>query len=115
MSGVFKHLEQGLVRVTRLRDELLANPGASNREARLVAVFECKAWVWSQFYELSSQRLVWRAAPAAKVRTRANAALWAQRAALMITRASVVAIQEEAADRGGAPRPAFHVTAVSEA
>jgi hypothetical protein len=80
MSAVFEHLDEVLQRLTQLRDELLANPIAPNRPARLAAVFEFEAQLWSQFYELSSLRLVWRAALAAEAGARANAALWARRA-----------------------------------
>ena len=52
-----------------------------DRAARLAAVFESEARAWSQVYELSSLRLVWRAALAAEAGARANAALWARRAA----------------------------------
>ena len=66
---------------SRLRDELLADEFAPDRAARLAAVFESEARAWSQVYELSSLRLVWRAALAAEAGARANAALWARRAA----------------------------------
>jgi hypothetical protein len=81
VSAVFQHLDDVLARVMRLRDELLADPRAADRAARLAAVFESEARVWSQLYELSSLRLVWRAALAAEAGARGNAALWACRAA----------------------------------
>ena len=88
MSAVFEHLDEVLQRLTQLRDELLARPAAPDREARLAAVFECEARLWSQFYELTSLRLVWRAALAAEAGARANAALWAQRASTTAVAAS---------------------------
>jgi hypothetical protein len=79
VSLVFEHLDEVLVRVLRTRDELLADGAAPNRAARLAAVFESEARVWSQLYELSGIRLVWRAALAAEAGARANAEWWAER------------------------------------
>jgi hypothetical protein len=79
MSAVFEHLDQVLVRLTRLRDELLADPYAVDRAARLAAVFESEARLWSQLYELISVRLLWRTALAAEAGARVNAARWARR------------------------------------
>jgi hypothetical protein len=81
VSAVFEHLDEVLVRVTRMRDELLADPFAVDRAARLAVVFESEARVWSQLYELSSVRLVWRSALAAEASARVNAACWARQAA----------------------------------
>ncbi|MDT0348141.1 hypothetical protein [Pseudonocardia charpentierae] len=78
---MFEHLDDVLVRVTQERDELLADPNAVNRSTRLASVFESEAETWSQLYELSSIRLVWRAALAAEAGARANARRWAERAA----------------------------------
>jgi hypothetical protein len=64
-------------------------------------VFAAEAVAWSQLYELSSLRLVWRAALAAEAAARANVALWATRAAG--ERAAVVPVAEWAAGRVGAP------------
>jgi hypothetical protein len=101
MSAVFEHLDEVLMRLMRLRDELLAHPATPNREARLAAVFECEARLWSQFYELTSLRLVWRAALAAEAGARANAALWARRATATAGPASQ---PRRVARRVGAPR-----------
>ena len=108
MSAVFEHLDEVLQRLTQLRDELLANPSAPNREVRLAAVFEYEAQLWSQFYELTSLRLVWRAALAAEAGARANAALWAQRGTAGAVSASpqFTPIQSRGAGRVLAPRPA---------
>jgi len=65
----------------RLRDELLADELAPDRAAHLAVVFESEARAWSQVFEMSRRRLVWRAALAAEAGARANAALWARRAA----------------------------------
>ena len=80
MSGVFEHLDEVLARVMRERDQLLRGEFAADRAARLALVFAAEAEVWSQFYELSSLRMVWRAALAAEAGARANAAVWARRA-----------------------------------
>jgi hypothetical protein len=75
---------------------------APDRASRLAPVFEAEARAWSQRYELSSLRLVWRAALAAEAGARANAALWAQRA---IESRALVLVEDWAARRVGAPRP----------
>ncbi len=80
MSSVHRHLDEAVERLSRLRDELLADECAPDRSARLTVVFESEARAWSQVFELSSQRLVWRAALAAEAGARTNAALWARRA-----------------------------------
>ena len=103
MSSVFEHLDQVVERLASLRDELLADEFAPDRAARLAAVFESEARAWSQVYELSSLRLVWRAALAAEAGARANAALWARRAAA--ERAGVVAGAELGCRSGGCAPP----------
>jgi len=103
MSGVFEHLDEVLMRVTQERDALLAAPRAVNRSSRLAALFEVEAQTWSQLFELSSLRLIWRAALAAEAGARANAALWARRAAA--ERAGWTPVESWAAGRVGAPRP----------
>ena len=108
MSSVFDHLDEVVDRLAILRDELLGDEFAVDRAARLAAVFESEARAWSQLYELSSLRLVWRAALAAEAGARANAALWARRAAR--ERAAVVPAQSWPAGRVGAPRPAALTT-----
>jgi hypothetical protein len=80
MSSVFDHLDEVVDRLAILRDGMLADEFTADRAARLAAVFESEARAWSQLYELSSLRLVWRAALAAEAGARANSALWAQRA-----------------------------------
>jgi hypothetical protein len=81
MSSVVAHLDEALERVTRLRDELLADVDAPFRSDRLAAVFESEARAWSQLYELSTRRLVWMAALAAEARARLQQARqWRRRA-----------------------------------
>ena len=108
MSDVFEHLDQAVDRITTLRDKLLADLGAPQRAARLAAVFEAEAFAWSQVYELSHLRLIWRAALAAEAGARANAALWARRA--VQERAGVVPATNWVAGRVSAPRPAALTT-----
>jgi hypothetical protein len=109
VSGVFEHLDEVVERLGRVRDELLADEFAVNRAARLVAVFECEARAWSQLYELSTLRLVWRAALAAEMAARANAAVWAARAAH--EPAAVVSAGNRVRARVAAPRPGALITA----
>ena len=104
MSSVFEHLGQAVDRLACLRDELLADEDAPDRAARLAVVFASEAQAWSQVYELAHLRLIWRAALAAEAGARANAALWARRAAA--ERAGQVSAESWAAGRVGAPRPA---------
>ena len=108
MSSVFEHLDEAMERLFRSRDELLADECAEDRAARLAALFETEARAWSQIHELSGLRLCWRAALAAEAGARANAALWAQRAAH--ERAGGVPTPSWAAGRVGAPRPAALTT-----
>ena len=103
MSSVFEHLDQAVDRLATVRDELLADPYAVDRAARLAAVFESEACAWSQVYELSRRRLIWRAALAAEAGARVNAAVWARRA--VRERAAVAAADGWTAGRVGAPRP----------
>jgi hypothetical protein len=103
VSGVFEHLDQAVDRIAALRDQLLADECAPDRAARLAVVFESEARAWSQVFELSRLRLVWRAALAAEAGARANAALWAARAAE--ERAGGLPLQGWAAGRVGVPRP----------
>jgi hypothetical protein len=108
MSNVFEHLDQVVERLTRCRNELLSDEFAPDRAARLAAVFESEAGAWSQLFELSTLRLVWRAALAAEAGARANAAKWAARAAR--ERAAGVPVEGWAAGRVGAPCPAALTT-----
>ena len=100
MSSVFEHLDEVVQRLDVLRDELLADPYAVDRAARLAAVFESEARAWSQVYEIAHLRLVWRAALAAEAGARANAALWTRRAAQ-----EQAAVESWAAGRVALPRP----------
>src|SRR5690348_10161809 len=108
MSGVLEHLDEVIARVTRERDQLLRDEPAAGRAARLALVFAAEAEAWSQVYELSSLRLVWRAALAAEAGARVNAALWATRVGT--ERAGLVPATSWAAGRVGAPRPAALIT-----
>ena len=108
MSSVFDHLDEVVDRLAIMRDGLLADESAPDRAARLAAVFESEARAWSQLFELSSLRLVWRAALAAEAGARANAALWACRAAR--ERCGLIPATSWAAGRVGAPRPAALTT-----
>jgi hypothetical protein len=100
MSSVFDHLDEVVDRLAALRDALLADEFAPDRSARLAAVFDAEARAWSQLFELSSLRLVWRAALAAEAGARANATLWTRRAAR-----ERAAVESWVAGRVGRPRP----------
>ena len=104
MNAVFEHLDEAVQRLAVLRDELLADPYAVDRAARLAAVFESEARAWSQVYEIAHLRLVWRAALAAEAGARANAALWAARA-VEEQRVGLCPVASWAGGRAGAPRP----------
>lgn len=110
MSGVFEHLDEVVDRLTGERDALLADEGAPDRAARLAVVFATEAQAWSQLYELSRRRLVWRAALAAEAGARANAALWARRAAAERAAAVPATNWTAAAGRVAAPGPAALIT-----
>lgn len=104
MSAVFEHLDQAVQRLAVLRDELLADEFAPDRAARLAELFGAEAEAWSQVFELAHLRLIWRAALAAEAGARANAALWAQRAAHK--RAGWAPAESWAAGRVDSLRPA---------
>lgn len=80
-SNVFDHLDGVVERLARERDGLLADRNTPNRAVRLAALFEAEARAWSQVFEMAHLRLIWRAALAAEAGARANAVLWAGRAA----------------------------------
>jgi hypothetical protein len=109
MSSVFDHLDEVVDRLAIMRDGLLADESAPDRAARLAAVFESEARAWSQLFELSGLRLVWRAALAAEAGARANSVLWAQRAAQEQQTGGAL-VGSLAAGRMGAPRPAALTT-----
>jgi hypothetical protein len=107
VSAVFEHLDDVVERLAVLRDELLADEAAPDRSGRLAAVFEAEALAWSQLYELSGLRLVWRAALAAEAGARANAALWYRGA---VAERAEVPVESWAAGRVGHPRLAALTT-----
>ncbi|QJY44802.1 hypothetical protein [Pseudonocardia broussonetiae] len=82
MSSVLMHLDEALERVIRLRERLLADPFAEARAERLALLFESEARAWSQLFELTRLRPVWRAALAAELLARQQAARWRERAAV---------------------------------
>ena len=80
MSRVVAHLDEALERVRRLREDLLADVDAPRRAQRVAVTFESEARVWSQLFELSTQRLTWRAALVAEASARVQAEQWWRRA-----------------------------------
>lgn len=80
MSSVIKQLDDVLEQQIRLREELLTDVNVALRAERLAALYESEARIWSQLFELSTHRLVWRAALAAEERARAHARAWWRRA-----------------------------------
>src|SRR4051795_8066964 len=103
MSSVFMHIDEVVERIVRRREDLLREADTPSRAEHLAAMYESEARAWSQLYELSSLRLVWRAALAAEAGARANADLWAQRGAAEA--APLDARQDRAAGRVGAQGP----------
>lgn len=73
-------LDAAVEQVTRRRDELLRDVAAPGRAEDLARLFDAEARLWSQLYELTSLRVVWRAALAAEALARGNAAAWRRRA-----------------------------------
>lgn len=80
MSPGISHLDDALERVSRLREQLLADADAPHRAERIAVLFESEARVWAQLFDLARTRLVWRAALAAEARARAEARIWWRRA-----------------------------------
>jgi hypothetical protein len=71
-----RHIDDALDRVARLRERLLADPATVRRAERLALLSESEARAWSQLYELAEERIVWRAALAAELAARRQAALY---------------------------------------
>ena len=71
-----RDIDDALDRVGRLRERLLADRAAVRRAERLALLFESEAAAWSQLYELAEERIVWRAALAAELAARRQAASW---------------------------------------
>lgn len=72
-------IDEAVERVTRLCEQLLRESEAPQRAERLALLFESEARLWSQLYDLTSLRLVWRAALAAEALARHNARVWRER------------------------------------
>lgn len=75
-----REIDEAVERVTRLCEQLLREVEAPQRAERLALLFESEAQLWSQLYDRTSLRLVWRAALAAEARARHNARVWRERA-----------------------------------
>lgn len=73
-----RDIDEALERVQRLREQLLTDVEAPDRAGRLALVFEFEARLWSQLFDLSAQRLIWRAALAAEALARQHARIWRQ-------------------------------------
>ena len=80
MDNEFQLLDEALERVARLQERLLADVDTPQRSERLALVFASEARLWSQLFELCSERLTWRAALAAEARARSAAHVWGRRA-----------------------------------
>jgi len=80
MSATIRHIDEALDRLLRLQDQLLQAPDAPQRAAALAELFVLEARAWSQLFEATQTRLVWRAALAAEARARAHANRWQRRA-----------------------------------
>lgn len=80
-SPDIEHLDARLERVTWLRERLARDVDAVNRAQRIALLCDAEARLWSQVFELSPYRLVWRAALRAEALARREARIWQARAA----------------------------------
>lgn len=76
----FDKIDEAIERVINRREELLRNTAAPDRAERLSLLFDHEARLWSQLYETTSLRLVWRAALAAELGARGMALAWRRQA-----------------------------------
>lgn len=77
VSGV----EVELDRVSREREHLLRVSPSPPRSQLIADLFDHEAWLWSQLFERTDSRLLWRAALAAEAHARISARSWRRRLA----------------------------------
>ena len=80
MSDVLEHIDAALDRILRKQEQLLADPTARNRAARLAELYDAEARAWAHLFELSTDRMIWRAALVAQLVARRNATAWSHHA-----------------------------------
>lgn len=81
MSGTFQKIDDVVERSRRDRERLLREPACPDRAIRIAELFAIEADAWSQLFELTSVRPVWRAALVAEAVARQQARRWSVRAA----------------------------------
>jgi hypothetical protein len=81
VSGV----EVELDRVSRERERLLRVSPSPARSQLVADLFDHEAWLWSQLFERTGSRLLWRAALAAEAHARSSARSWRRKAAVVET------------------------------
>lgn len=84
MSGTFQKIDDAVERSRRERERLLREPACPDRAIRIAELFAIEADAWSQLFELTTVRPVWRAALVAEVVARQQAYRWDARAAELI-------------------------------
>lgn len=75
-------LDAELDLVSRERERLLRVSPSPARSQLIADLFDHEAWLWSQLFERTGSRLLWRAALAAEAHARISARSWRRRAAL---------------------------------
>jgi hypothetical protein len=81
MSGAFQKLDETVERSRRELERLLREPACPARAIRISELYATEADAWSQLFELTTVRPVWRAALVAEVVARQEARRWRTRAA----------------------------------
>jgi hypothetical protein len=79
---LFDQIDEAMERIFSAREALLREPDAPDRAERLALLLDHEARLWSQLYEITSLRLVWRAALAAELGARGMARAWRRQAEL---------------------------------
>ena len=81
MSGTFQKIDDAVEHSRRERERLLREPACPDRAIRISEMFVIEADAWSQLFELTSVRPVWRAALVAEAVARQQARRWSAKAA----------------------------------
>lgn len=81
MSGAFQGIDEAVGRSRRELERVLREPACAARALRIAELYATEADAWSQLFELTTVRPVWRAALVAEVVARQQARRWSARAA----------------------------------
>lgn len=83
MSGAFQGIDEAVGRSRRELERVLREPACAARALRIAELYATEADAWSQLFELTTVRPVWRAALVAEVVARQQARRWSAHAAAL--------------------------------